>query len=146
MQLFQHTIWLARTPEQVFDFFTDFSVAPRWRSFVRTMEVEGGGPPRVGSRLKVVMDVAGDEYVYTMQVLACERPSLWRHKTNETDFDGHIEYRFDAENGGTRVTMTGTAKPISLYGWLAMPQLFLVRGKSYREQLPQLKRALEGGA
>jgi hypothetical protein len=28
-----------------------------------------------------------------VNVLACDRPSLWRHHTDETDFAGHFEYR-----------------------------------------------------
>ena len=37
-------------------------------------------------------------------------------------------------------------KPAGLYGWLGLPLMWLSRGKSYREQLPRLKRALEGGS
>ena len=40
--------------------------------------------------------------------------------------------------------MTGDAQPVSVYGWLAIPQMFLSRGRAYRDQLPQLKRVMEG--
>jgi uncharacterized protein YndB with AHSA1/START domain len=143
MRLFKHTIWIARPREAVFDFFTDFSQASRWRSYVRTMELAGPAPVRVGSKVHCVLDLAGAEYTFDLEVLACERPSHWRHRTNETDFRGFIEYRFDAEGDGTRVTMTADAKPVGLYGWLAIPMLWLGRGKSYAEQLPQLKRVME---
>jgi hypothetical protein len=76
-------------------------------------------------------------------VLACERPSQWRHCRNETDYRGFVEYRFEPEHTGTRVTMTTEAKPVGLYGWLGLPLLWLSRGKPYREQLPQLKRVME---
>jgi len=33
--------------------------------------------------------------------------------------------------------------PVGWYGWLGMPLLWLRRGQSYKEQLPQLKRAIE---
>jgi hypothetical protein len=145
MRVFRHTIWIARTPEEVFDFFLDFSQAPRWRSHVRTMATVGGGPVRAGSRVHVTMDVLGDPYEIDLQVLAVERPTLWRHRTDETDFNGHIEYRFDADSAGTLVSMTMEVRPISLHGWLALPLMWLRRRKIYVEQLPNLKRAIEGG-
>jgi ligand-binding SRPBCC domain-containing protein len=144
MRTFRHTIWINRRPEEVWDFFTDFTQASRWRSYVASMVVQGGGPVKAGSRVDVSMDLLGERHDFVLEVLTCNRPSLWRHRSMEHDYTGYIEYRFDAEHDGTRVTMEGHAKPISLYGWLGLPQLFLARKKSYREQLPQLKRAMEG--
>ncbi|MEP6917128.1 MAG: SRPBCC family protein [Acidobacteriota bacterium] len=146
MRLVQHTIWISRAPEQVFDFFIDFSQARSWRQFVRTMRQLDEGPVRVGSLVQVTMDVMGEPYVFDLEVLACERPGLWRHRTHETDFRGFVEYRFQTEQAGTRVTMTIEASPVGVYGWLAMPLMLLRRHKPYKEQLPHLKRALEGAS
>lgn len=146
MNIATHTIWIERSREEVFDFFIDLSKAGRWRQYVQAMRQVDDRPLGVGSRVEAVLDVMGERQTISMQVLAFERPSLWRHRSNEKDFFGSVEYRFDAENNGTRVTLSMHAKPISLYGWLAMPLLLLKRGRSYREQLPHLKRALEGGA
>ncbi len=143
MRLFKHTIVIAKPREAVFDFFVDFTNASSWRAFVRTMEPVEPGPVHAGSVIHVVMDLAGGEYAFDLDVLACDRPSLWRHKTNEVDFAGYIEYRFDADPAGTRITFSCEAKPVTLYGWLAIPLLWLRRGRSYREQLPALKRVLE---
>jgi uncharacterized membrane protein len=143
MRIFRHTIWIDQPREAVFDFFTDFSQASRWRSFVKSMELRSPGRLQEGATIRVVMDVMGAEYLVDLNVLAVERPAVWRHRTNETDFTGHIEYRFEPEGNGTRVTMTLEAKPRSVYGWLALPQMFLLRGRTYRDQLPQLKRVME---
>jgi uncharacterized membrane protein len=145
IRVFTHTISIARRPEQVFDFFVDFSQAPRWRQYVRTMRVAGDGPLRAGSTIHVTMDLLGESYDVDLEVLECRRPTLWRHRTNESDFSGFIEYRFDSEGDTTRVTMTMEVKPKGLYGWFAMPLMFLRREKPYADQLPQLKRALEAG-
>jgi uncharacterized protein YndB with AHSA1/START domain len=143
MQLFRRTTWISRPPEDVFDFFVDFSQASRWRQYVRTMEPRDDGPLRPGSRIHVTMDLAGGAYAFDLEVLAIERPSHWRHRTDEKDFFGYIEYRFETEGDGTRVTMLVEAKPVGLYGWLGMPLVWLGRNKAYTEQLPRLKRALE---
>lgn len=144
MRFYRHTIWIARPPEEVFDFFVDFAQASRWRSFVRTMVPLDTGPVRVGSRIHVTMDLMGEEHAFDLVVLAMERPALWRHRTSETDFFGHIEYRFEADEGGTRVTMTVEARPVGLYGWASLPLVLLGRRRSpYREQLPRLKQVME---
>jgi uncharacterized membrane protein len=121
----------------------DFSQAPRWRQYVRSMEVIADGPVRPGSRVRVVLDLMGREHSFELEVLQFEPPALWRHRTFETDFRGFIEYRFEPEGDGTRVSMTIDAKPVGLYGWLALPLMWLRRTKPYGEQLPQLKRAIE---
>ena len=145
MEMARHSIHIDRTPREVFDFFADFSKAARWRQYVRTMTPRDPGPPRAGSVIDVVMDVVGHTQAFELTVLACEPPTLWRHHTNEKHFRGHVEYRFDPENGGTRATLTMVARPVGLYGWLAMPILWINRPKSYAQQLPQLKQAMEAG-
>jgi uncharacterized membrane protein len=144
MHLTRHTIWISRPPQDVFDFFVDFSQASRWRQYVRTVERVDEGPLAAGSRLHVTMELMGEPYTFDLELLACDRPSLWRHRTNETDFHGFVEYRVEPEQAGTRVTMTMKAKLAGIYGWLAMPLMLLQREKPYTEQLPHLKRALEG--
>jgi hypothetical protein len=98
---------------------------------------------RAGSVVHTTMDLGGAEHAFDLEVLHCDRPSRWQHRTNEPDYHGTIEYRFEAESSGTRVTMRCEVWPASAYGWFGLPILFRRRRRAYREQLPQLKRALE---
>jgi uncharacterized membrane protein len=143
MRIAQHTIWIDRHRQAVFDYFKDFSKADEWRQYVISMNVVDDGPLGVGSRLRVNIEVNGARQVFDMEVLALEPPALWRHRTYESDFKGYVEYRFEPEGQGTRVTMTIEARPATWYGWLGMPLMALSRNKPYRDQLPQLKRMLE---
>lgn len=143
MRIAEHTIHISRTPDDVFDFFIDFSKSATWRQYVRTITRVDHGPVTAGSRLHVTMDISGESREFDLDVLVCDRPSLWRHRSNDGDFNGFVEYRFAPENGGTRVTMSIEARPAGLYGWLAVPLLWLRRDKPYKEQLPQLKHAIE---
>jgi hypothetical protein len=127
----------------VFDFLFDFARAASWRSYVRRMEQVDPGPARAGTRIRSTMELQGAERELEIILTAVERPRLWRHTTNEIDFRGEVEYALQPEKLGTRVTMTGAAKPVTIYGWLALPLLWLHRGKGYREQLPRLKAVLE---
>jgi len=145
-RIFKHTIWVNRPPDAVFDFFTDFAQAARWRQYVRSMAPASPGPIAPGSSINVVLDLNGEEYRFTLEVLAVERPRLWRHRTNEIDFRGYIQYTFESEQQGTRVTMSCVVSPVGFYGWLGLPLMWLKGGMSYREQLPQLKRVMEESA
>jgi hypothetical protein len=146
MQLFTRTIWIDRPPEAVFDFFVDFTQAPRWRQYVRSMAALEPGPLHAGSKIGVTMDLAGEDYMLELDVVAVERPALWRHRTHEPDYVGDIEYRFDREAKGTRVTMRVSATPVGWYGWLGLPLVLLGRRRSYQRQLPQLKTVMEAPA
>ncbi|HUP90585.1 MAG TPA: SRPBCC family protein [Longimicrobiales bacterium] len=143
MKVWQHSEWIKRPPEDVFDFFFDLSNAPRWRSFVRSMEKVGSDQPGPGTRYLTKLDVLGEELECEITLTALERPQLWRHRTAETDVIGQIEYRLIPDRNGTRVVLTGDAKPVTLYGWLSLPLALLSRGRAYREQLPRLKQLLE---
>ena len=143
MRIARHTIWIDQPRDAVFGFFIDFSQASRWRQYVASMTPVDGRPLGVGSRLRVDMEVMGSRQAFDLEVLAFEPPSLWRHRTFESDFKGHVEYRFDTEGAGTRVTMTLVARPKTLYGWLALPIMAISRRKPYSAQLPQLKRVME---
>lgn len=143
MRILQHTIWIGKPREAVFQYFRDFSKGPEWRQYVVAMKLLGDQPLGAGSRFQVDMEVNGASQSFQMEVLAYEPPALWRHRTHEPDFKGYVEYRFDTEGQGTRVTMTIEARPKTWYGWLGLPIMALSRQKPYSEQLPQLKRAME---
>lgn len=145
MRLFKHTIVIDRPRDAVFDYFTDLSQASKWRQFVKSMELIGSGPIAAGARIKATFTLGGEETTFFMNVLVCDRPSLWRHHTEEKHFKGYIEYRFDPAGGGTRVTMSCDTTPATLYGWFGLPLVLMKSGSVYRGQLPALKRAVEGG-
>lgn len=143
MRLFTRTIWVPQPREAVFAFFLDFDRASRWRQAVRTMQPIEPGPVRAGAVVRVTWDVAGDAYTRDLHVLVCDPPSRWQHMVDEIDFRTFVEYWFEPERGGTRVTFRCDVQPTGPYGWLSLPLLWLGRGRMYRDQLPQLKQALE---
>ena len=143
MRLFTRTITIHKPREAVFDFFVDFSQSSRWRQSVRTMELIGGGPIAAGRVVRTTWDLPAGEYTLDLTVQACDRPSHWRHGVDEGDFYSTVDYSFDPSSEGTRVTMRFDIRPTSWYVWVSLPLLVLRRRHMYREQLPQLKRAVE---
>lgn len=143
IRIFTHAISIERPPDAVFDFFMDFTQAPRWRRYVRDMRVKGIGPLGVGSEIAVTMDLAGEPYAFNLHVLALDRPRLWQHRTDERHYNGLIEYRFEPDEHGTRVTLSMRVRPLGFYGWLGLPLVYWRSGRFYAPQLPSLKRAIE---
>ena len=80
MRSFTFTREIARPPEDIFAFITDFSNAPRWRHLVRRMEVIGDGPVREGARVAVTLDVMGKERQVVSEVFAFEPPRRIGHR------------------------------------------------------------------
>jgi hypothetical protein len=143
MRLFTRTITIAKPRDAVFDFFVDFSQSSRWRQYVTTMEPVTPGPLRPGTMIRTHFDIAGKITTLDLEVDVCDRPSRWRHTVDEVDLRTSVEYGFEWDPAGTRVTMRMDIAPVTPYGWLSMPLMLLHRGNMYRDQLPQLKRALE---
>src|SRR6185295_3780439 len=97
------------------------------------------GPIGPGTVIHVTWDLPSSDYELNLVVAACERPSLWRHTVDETDYLTTIEYRFEPVPGGTSVAMHCNVTPVGWYGWISVPMVWLRRGRLYRDQLPQLK-------
>ena len=112
MRLFKHTIFIDRPREAVFDFFINFPESHRWRAFVREMRPHGALVP--GTKIDVILDMLGEERKHELVIVTCERPSLWRHRSTESDYNGVVEYTFEPQGSGTVVTMSMRAKPASI--------------------------------
>src|SRR5687768_15980278 len=107
MHIVRHTIWIDRPRSQVFDFFIDLSRGHTWRQYVASMTLKSEPPLRAGSLVHVTLDLMGQLYTFTLEVLAFEPPRRWRHRTQEPDFAGYVEYLSGEEKGGTRVHRSG---------------------------------------
>ena len=91
------SILLRKSPQEVYAVIRDFGSAPRWRSDVTNVEVEGPTYFReVGKNgtvdYELVEDVRGERMVT-------------RIRNTDLGYSGQWTYLFAAENGGTRVTI-----------------------------------------
>ena len=91
------SILLRKSPQEVYAVVRDFGSAPRWRSDVKQIEVDG---PRyfreVGKHGTVNYELAED--------VPGER-MVTRIRDTDLGYSGQWTYLFAAENGGTRVTI-----------------------------------------
>jgi hypothetical protein len=142
MRTFTYREHIDRPPDEVFGFIVDFSKASRWRNLVRSIEVVGGGPPREGSQLAVTFDAGGHPHTVVSTIWAFDPPRRLGQRNTDSGITGTFEYRLEPARGGTAVTFTADVRPRGLK-WLMLP--FLLRGHRarYRDQLGNLKRAIE---
>jgi uncharacterized protein YndB with AHSA1/START domain len=68
------SIEIARRPEEVFAYVTQFDKHPDWQPGLVSSTVEGGGPIRAGSRVVEVRRVPGREVAYTGEITRLEPP------------------------------------------------------------------------
>ena len=142
MRSFTFTREIARPPEDIFAFVTDFSNAPRWRHLVRRMEVIGNGPLREGARIAVTLDVMGKERQVVSEVSAFEPPRRIAHRNVASGVAGTFEYLFEPTPRGTKLTFTCDVRPRG-WMWLLLPLLIRSNRARYRDQLSALERAME---
>jgi len=142
MRSFTYSGHIQRTPEQLFAYMLDFNNTPRWRSLVRKLEVVGGGPVRLGSELRVSLDVMGEVRTTASEVWSFDPPRRLGLRNTASNITGQFEYSLSAERGGTLITFTCDIKPHGVM-WLMLP--FILRGHRarYADQLDRLKRAAE---
>ena len=142
MRSFTYTIYIERTPEQVWDYMMDFTNAPRWRNLVRQVDVITNGPLRVGSEMLVTFDIMGKVKRAVSEVWAFEPLRRFGVRNTEQNVTGVFEYTLAPELTGTRVTFTCDVHP-HRWMWLLMPWLLKGNRQRYQQQLPNLKQEVE---
>lgn len=141
---FEERVQIARSPEQVWDFFEDLSNLPKWDRGVAKVE-RTSGQGGVGS---TTFDTIGHRERRRMsyQVTELDPPHQYRAVTRSGVFkEAEWHFRLEPVGGGTRVVCATDFTLRLRYLWLA-PLLFLVtRLGAIRTDLEHLKRALEAG-
>lgn len=142
MHTFTYTEHIDRPPAEVFAFMMDFSKASRWRNLVRRMEIVGGGAPREGAEILVTFDALGKTRQIVSTLWAYDPPRRIGQRNTESGITGTFEYRLEPDASGTMITFSADVRPHGLM-WLIFP--LLLRGHRYRfrDQLGNLKRAIE---
>lgn len=144
MRAFRYKERFEQSREEIFAFMMDLSTAPRWRSLVRHIEVEGGGPVRQGAILNLTLDVNGKTMYVPSEVWMLDPPHRYGHQNITNGVKGIFEYCLEADAQGTTVYFNCDVRP---YGWmwLFLPLILRTMTSRYRRQLATLKQAMEMG-
>jgi uncharacterized protein YndB with AHSA1/START domain len=141
------SIEIARPPEEVFAYATDPARFGEWQDDVVGVRVEGGGPPRVGSRFTTVRRVGGAERTMTQEITEHAPPRRWA----SAGVDGPVRPSATVtveplgDGAGSRVTFAldfeghGVGRPL-------LPMIRRQAAKQAPRSYRKLKQRLETGA
>jgi uncharacterized protein YndB with AHSA1/START domain len=141
------TIDIARRPEDVFAFATDFSHFPKWQVGVLSVRPEGPAPAAVGSRATVVRRAGPRKLSRTEEITEANPPRTWTVRGVGGPLTaiarGAIEPLDDGERSRVTIALEFEGHGI---GTTLLPLIH----RQARRQLPKneqrLKELLEGGA
>lgn len=134
--------WIARSPQDVFDFVTTPDHAPDVVPSVTSMVKVTDGPIRVGTLLRETRVMRGKEEQAELEVVAYEPGHTYAVKNLTQGIETVYRYAFHPETTGTRVDLVcevtaGGAKK------LMVPMVVAVLKKEDGDHLQRVKTALE---
>jgi uncharacterized protein YndB with AHSA1/START domain len=142
MGILEHSVYLARQPEAVWEVVGNFDNDERWRN-VQVMRSEPAGPARAGTRTHEVLRFMGSTYVTDATVTHVEpdRFLLYEGAGDGTSVRGYR--RVEDTSGGTRFV---EGIEIELSGPMRVLEPLLARlyGRRIKSEVQTLKSLLEG--
>lgn len=132
---------IARPVDEVFAYVTDLRNVPVWDRSCLSMEVEDGGPLRVGARVHDMRSLMGRRLHVVTEITAYEPPRAfaWR---GDTPFPVRGGYRFASEGPGTLIEFYGESELRGLLSLLG-PLTTRVFAAQMRARFVALKLVLE---
>ncbi|MFC5929869.1 SRPBCC family protein [Cryobacterium melibiosiphilum] len=139
---FSTSEWIARAPNEVFDFITNPNNAPKVMESVQSMVALTEGPLRVGTRYRETRLMRGKEERAELEVVGYEPHRRYAVKNVTEGFDTVYDYAFRAEATGTRVDLVCTVTTSGAKR-LMLPVVTAVLKKEDGDHLLRLKKALD---
>jgi carbon monoxide dehydrogenase subunit G len=136
------TIEIARSPEDVFAYLTDVSHLTEWQSGVHAAEVEGGGEPVAGARIRESRHMLGRELQTTLEVADYEPPRLFALRALDSPVPFTVTHELEPAGEGTRLTVVGEGDAGLLPGFAAGIMARRAE-RQFRKDFERLKRLLE---
>jgi uncharacterized membrane protein len=136
------SVVIARPVDVVFGFVADHENLPAWTVGVKQSQRLTPGPPAAGSTYRVVGELLGRPVESSCQVTAFE-PGRGFEGTMTSPMLGLSEqYRFEPDQGGTRVSMKAAVEPRGVFRFLSPIMNAGVR-RQVRADHRRLKTVLE---
>jgi carbon monoxide dehydrogenase subunit G len=139
---FELNEWIARSPEQVFDFVTDTTHASQLMKSVKQMEKLTAGPTGVGTQYRETRVINGKEAQALLEIAAYERPETYTVRNTTEGIETIYNYTFHLEGDGTRVTLVCEVNAGGLKK-VMLPMVVAVLKKEDGDHLARLKAAVE---
>lgn len=142
MSGFEMNEWIARTPQEVFDFITASENAPKVVSSVVSMVKLTEGPVGVGTRYRETRLMNGKEHFAELEVVAYGPYRQYAMKNVTEGIETIYHYNFQPEKDGTRIDLVCEVKASGVKK-LMLPMVVSILKKEDGDHLQRLKQAME---
>lgn len=133
------SVRIRRSPEDVFDYYTDVSNDMEWNPFAKRVEKTSEGPLGVGTTFFVLRKMSGPMNV---QYTGYERPRRWTLRGTGRGVRFTYEADFAPADGGTELTSHMQFEPVGVLKVLA-PLMRSMMGKQLGQVHDAVRRKLE---
>jgi uncharacterized membrane protein len=144
MYTFEHNVFINRPTQEVFDYVTQPSNAPKWQGTVESAEWVSDGPVGVGSTWRGVNKFMGRKIEGTLEITSWDPPNEHSFKAAGGPVPFENTWTFEDKDDGTQVTMSGQAE-LGGFFKLAEGMVGKQMDKQMETDLANLKRMLEAG-
>jgi hypothetical protein len=123
MYVVEKSIWIDRSPDEVFDFHANHANRADWHGHVTRPEMITPLPLGIGTRFEIDANTAKRPTPMVIEITTFDPPRYYSYRSFAANAKTDSHHRFEAENGGTRFRVRielyfkGIAKP---FGWLIL--------------------------
>ncbi len=144
MPVVEESVFIARSPEEVFDYLTTAENLPVWDSSIMEAEQVDSGPMRVGTRWRGVSKILGRRFEWTTEVTELQPPTRAVSRAVEGKLRFTVTNTLQQENAGTRYTFKVEADSGlgGVFGRLTDPIVEKAQRRTVRANLDTLAELL----
>jgi carbon monoxide dehydrogenase subunit G len=106
MATFTVSVFINRSPQDVFDFMTNPANFAQWQSGTKSAKWASEGPVGVGSKFNSVGEMMGRETKMDLEITQWDPPQVWGIKGASGPMKFEAISKFESKDGGTQVTQT----------------------------------------
>jgi uncharacterized protein YndB with AHSA1/START domain len=147
MGKFTVSVFINRSPQDVFDFLSDPAIKHKWMPMLESAAWTSSGEPGVGSTMGAIMKMAGKETEMQLEITQWDVPNRYGYKVLTVQFPLKAmvhTFRLEPEAGGTRVSQVGEFELVSILRFAA-GLMGKMATRMNGNELNTLKQLLEAG-
>jgi uncharacterized membrane protein len=144
MYTFEHSVFIKRPPQEVFDYMTTPANTPKWQSSSESAEWISEGPVGVGSTWRAQNKFMGRKIEATLEITSWNPPNEHSFKAIGSPVPFENTVKLEDKEGGTQLILTGQAE---LGGFFKLAEGMVGKqlDKQMESDLANLKQMMEAG-
>lgn len=145
MTKLEHSVVIKRSPEEVFDYMTDFGKLSQWMSELVEAKQNSEGAVSVGTTINAVSTPLGRRIESTLEVTEYEPNKRFTIKSISGPVENEDQFTLEPVGDGTKVTRL-TEGEISGFFKMAEPLVVRMLNRQFETNFNNLKDLLEAQA